>query len=96
MKNNSLILNRFYNSSPRSKLQGKSFTPLRMPFLALLKKGSNKAMAIDPSNHFILKTPHPSPFSVHKGFTGCKHFSQTNAFLQSKGREPMDWDVTQP
>jgi uracil-DNA glycosylase len=41
--------------------------------------------------HFILKAPHPSPFSVHKGFYGCKHFSKCNAFLLSKNLEPINW-----
>ncbi len=42
-------------------------------------------------NHLILTAPHPSPFSVHKGFFGCKHFSQANEFLKSKKLPPINW-----
>ena len=41
--------------------------------------------------HMVLKAPHPSPLSAHKGFFGTKHFSKTNAFLESKGLESIDW-----
>lgn len=52
-----------------------------------------KSMLIDPKKHLILKAVHPSPLSAHRGFFGCKHFSQTNAYLQSKGRQPIDWQI---
>jgi len=52
-----------------------------------------KAGMIDPNKHHILKAAHPSPLSAHNGFMGCKHFSQTNAYLESKGLEPIDWSV---
>jgi uracil-DNA glycosylase len=39
----------------------------------------------------VLTAPHPSPLSAHSGFLGCKHFSKANAFLQSKGLDPIDW-----
>jgi uracil-DNA glycosylase len=41
--------------------------------------------------HLVLKAPHPSPLSAHSGFFGCRHFSKANAFLQSRGQEPIDW-----
>ncbi|QLC25716.1 uracil-DNA glycosylase [Parasphingopyxis algicola] len=41
--------------------------------------------------HCVLKAPHPSPLSAHNGFFGCRHFSKANAFLESVGREPIDW-----
>ena len=43
--------------------------------------------------HLILKAPHPSPLSAYRGFFGCKHFSQANAFLQEHGIEPIDWQI---
>jgi len=43
------------------------------------------------SHHLVLTAPHPSPLSAHSGFLGCKHFSQTNAFLEAKGRGGVDW-----
>lgn len=41
--------------------------------------------------HFVLTAPHPSPLSAYRGFFGCKHFSQTNEFLQSIGSAQIDW-----
>lgn len=53
----------------------------------------SKAPLIDQSKHLILQSPHPSPLSAYNGFFGCKHFSKTNAYLLSHGREPIDWDL---
>lgn len=50
-----------------------------------------KADFVDSSRHLILKAAHPSPLSAHNGFLGCRHFSQCNAFLESKGLPPIDW-----
>lgn len=44
-----------------------------------------------PSHHLILTAPHPSPFSAHLGFLGCKHFSKTNKFLKMHNRKEIDW-----
>lgn len=41
--------------------------------------------------HLVLKAAHPSPLSAHNGFLGCRHFSRTNAFLESRGMMPIDW-----
>lgn len=43
--------------------------------------------------HLVLKAPHPSPLSAHQGFLGCKHFSQTNAFLAQNLQKPIDWHL---
>ena len=51
-----------------------------------------KAM-LNNSNHLILEAPHPSPLSAYRGFFGCKHFSQTNEFLQKNGITPIDWQI---
>ena len=50
-----------------------------------------KAKLIDPSKHYILTTPHPSPLSAYRGFFGCKHFSRTNDILVKDGKTPIDW-----
>ena len=50
-----------------------------------------KAAFVDASRHLVLKAAHPSPLSAHRGFFGCRHFSKANAFLQSKGLQPIDW-----
>ena len=55
-----------------------------------------KAAFVDQSRHLVLKAPHPSPLSAHSGFFGCKHFSQANAFLESKGLPPIDWALPEP
>ncbi len=43
--------------------------------------------------HVILEAPHPSPYSVHSGFFGCRHFSKTNEWLKKWGKKPIDWSV---
>lgn len=50
-----------------------------------------KALLIDGSKHLILQSAHPSPFSVHRGFFGNKHFSKTNAYLEEHGKGSIDW-----
>ena len=50
-----------------------------------------KAAFVDQQKHLVLRAPHPSPLSAHAGFLGCRHFSKANAFLESNGREPIDW-----
>jgi uracil-DNA glycosylase len=50
-----------------------------------------KARQVDPRRHLVLKAPHPSPLSAHRGFFGCRHFSQANAWLSAQGAEPVDW-----
>lgn len=44
-----------------------------------------------PSQHSILKAAHPSPFSAHSGFFGCKHFSRANQILIQWGKTPIQW-----
>ncbi len=41
--------------------------------------------------HLILRSPHPSPLSAHRGFFGSKPFSKANAFLEQNGRGAIDW-----
>ncbi len=43
--------------------------------------------------HYIIESPHPSPFSANRGFFGSKPFSKTNKFLESIGKEPIDWQI---
>lgn len=50
-----------------------------------------KAEFINPAKHFIIKSPHPSPFSVYRGFYGSKPFSKINDYLASKGKKPISW-----
>lgn len=50
-----------------------------------------KAALIQNPKHLILRAPHPSPLSAHRGFFGSRPFSQVNRFLQENGIEPIDW-----
>jgi len=50
-----------------------------------------KAELIDQTKHFIIKSPHPSPFSADRGFFGSKPFSKTNEILQKTGKTPINW-----
>jgi uracil-DNA glycosylase len=50
-----------------------------------------KGAIADPTRNLILKSVHPSPLSAYRGFFGCKHFSQANAYLQSVGKQPIVW-----
>ena len=50
-----------------------------------------KGQVADANRNLILKSVHPSPLSVYRGFFGCKHFSQANAYLQSIGKSPIIW-----
>lgn len=51
----------------------------------------SKRPLIDETRHFILTAPHPSPLSAHRGFFGCKHFSQTNNYLTKNKQTPIIW-----
>lgn len=60
-------------------------------FLLWGSHAQKKGSIIDRQRHHVLKAPHPSPLSAHRGFFGCHHFSQTNAFLEQQGLTPIDW-----
>ncbi len=68
----------------------------RMEGIVFLLWGSYaqcKGQFIHADRHCVLKTTHPSPFSAHQGFLGCKHFSKTNDYLQSVQKTPIDWQL---
>lgn len=52
-----------------------------------------KGRIIDTRRHRVLKAPHPSPLSAHRGFLGCGHFSAANQYLAQRGRSPIDWSL---
>ncbi len=54
-------------------------------------KAQEKAAQVDTKNNLLLKTVHPSPLSAYRGFLGCKHFSLTNNYLISNGKNPINW-----
>ncbi len=51
----------------------------------------HKGAIIDRKKHYVIESPHPSPFSAHQGFFGSKPFSKTNEYLLRQGKTPIDW-----
>ncbi|MFE8072620.1 uracil-DNA glycosylase [Marinobacteraceae bacterium S3BR75-40.1] len=62
-------------------------------FLLWGSHAQKKGQIVDRQRHHVLTAPHPSPLSAHRGFLGCRHFSQTNAWLEKEGRETIDWSL---
>jgi uracil-DNA glycosylase len=60
-------------------------------FLLWGSYAQKKGQFIDGAKHLVLKSPHPSPLSAHRGFIGNGHFSKTNEYLQRQGKAPIDW-----
>lgn len=54
-------------------------------------KAARIAALRDGGPHLLVKSPHPSPLSAHRGFFGSKPFSKANAFLEANGRGSIDW-----
>lgn len=50
-----------------------------------------KGAVINRNKHYVIESPHPSPFAAHRGFFGSKPFSRCNEFLISKSKEPIEW-----
>lgn len=48
---------------------------------------------IDRNKHLVLRAPHPSPLSAHRGFFGTRPFSQANHWLQQRSQTPIDWQL---
>jgi len=80
------------------------FTDTAIQLLSQLKKGvifllwgkyaQDKGEVIDQVKHYVLTSPHPSPYSADRGFFGCKHFSMANEFLRNQGLEEIDWRLS--
>ncbi|MBA8889518.1 uracil-DNA glycosylase [Dokdonella fugitiva] len=60
-------------------------------FLLWGSYAQKKGGLIDRQRHLVLKAPHPSPLSAHRGFIGCGHFSRANVYLRQRGHAPIDW-----
>lgn len=67
--------------------------PQDIVFLLWGSHAQKKIEIINAVRHSVLKAPHPSPLSAHRGFLGCRHFSKANAILEQKGRTPVDWSL---
>lgn len=59
------------------------------------KSAREKCLQIQTnSQHIILTAPHPSPFSAHQGFFGCRHFSKINETLKKLGKKEINWKIS--
>ena len=54
-------------------------------------KAKEKIKSINLSNHYVLKSSHPSPLSSYRGFFGCRHFSKSNKILRSLNKKEIQW-----
>ncbi|MCF1428072.1 MAG: uracil-DNA glycosylase [Shewanella sp.] len=60
-------------------------------FLLWGSHAHRKGEVINPQKHILLRAPHPSPLSAHRGFFGCRHFSTVNRILLEQGDIPINW-----
>ncbi len=100
---NSILTVRANEPASHSKIGWMHFTDAIIKKISEQKKGivfllwgnfaQQKQVLIDETKHHVLKAPHPSPFSVDRGFFGCKHFSRTNELLVHQGLDPIDWKI---
>lgn len=74
-------------------ISGLNQAPQHIVFLLWGSHAQKKAGLIDGQKHTILKAPHPSPLSAHRGFFGCKHFSLANQALRAHQQSPIDWII---
>lgn len=65
-------------------------------FLLWGSHAQKKGKIINKERHHILQAPHPSPLSAHRGFLGCKHFSNTNQLLRQQGLSTINWQPHLP
>ncbi len=90
-----------HNAGSHQKRGWEEFTDEVIAKLASKKEGlvfmlwgayaQKKTVLIPSDKHLILKAPHPSPLSAHRGFLGCGHFSKANAYLKDQGSSPINW-----
>lgn len=65
----------------------------KLVFILWGSHAQKKGVSIDQNRHLVLKSPHPSPLSAHRGFMGCGHFSQVNHYLKSNQQNEIDWII---
>lgn len=103
---NAILTVRANEPASHSKIGWMNFTDAVIEKISNQKKGvvfllwgkfaQDKQVLIDETRHHVLKAAHPSPFSVERGFYGCRHFSKTNELLIGEGLEPIDWKLLTP
>ncbi|UYO35505.1 uracil-DNA glycosylase [Bacillus zhangzhouensis] len=57
------------------------------------RHAQNKKERIDQNKHYIIESPHPSPFSARNGFFGSRPFSRVNMYLKQIGFEEINWCI---
>lgn len=62
-------------------------------FLLWGSHAQKKAELITNWQHKLIRSPHPSPLSAHRGFFGSKPFSRANEFLRNMGLQEVDWQI---
>ena len=92
-----------FNAGSHQKKGWEEFTDIAIQRLNQEREGlvfmlwgsyaQKKGQSIDASRHLVLRAPHPSPLSAHRGFLGCRHFSQTNDYFLSRGQDPINWQI---
>lgn len=98
---NATLTVRAHEAGSHQNMGWETFTDAVIHRLASQRKGivymlwgsyaQKKAAFVSSADNLILKAPHPSPLSSYRGFFGCKHFSQANAYLEEKGLSKIEW-----
>ena len=98
---NSVLTVRAHQAASHAGHGWEQFTDAVVRLIAERKQGivymlwgsyaQRKGQIADPARNLVLRSVHPSPLSVYRGFFGCRHFSQANAYLESIGKGPIVW-----
>ncbi len=98
---NAVLTVRQWDPASHQKMGWENFTDAAIIALSLGREGIvfilwgnsaiEKQSLIDTSKHHIITSPHPSPFSAHRGFFGSHPFSRTNEYLRWEGRWEIVW-----
>lgn len=98
---NSVLTVRAHQAASHAGHGWEQFTDAVVRLIAERKQGivymlwgsyaQRKGQIADPARNLVLRSVHPSPLSVYRGFFGCRHFSQANAYLESIGKSPIVW-----
>ena len=98
---NAVLTVRAHEAASHANMGWERFTDAVVQAIAERKTGvvymlwgsyaQRKGAIVNPATNCILKCAHPSPLSAYRGFFGCRHFSQANAYLTSIGKTPIVW-----
>ena len=98
---NTVLTVREWEPASHQKMGWENFTDATITALSRHREGIifilwgnsaiEKQSLIDNTRHHIITSPHPSPFSAHRGFFGSQPFSRTNTYLREQGSEEIVW-----